>query len=117
MRVIQEQNLTRDSTDVDTRIQLAYAYAQPGRYDDGLRENERVRREMPASRDEYMGGSALLQQAWLLARGGRNDEAVTVLERVLAGNTGHDISKAILREDSGWANLRGNPRFERLIAD
>ena len=46
---------------------------------------------------------------------GRTAEAIDLLERLLSIPA--DVSKWDLRLDPYWDSLRGDPRFEALVAD
>jgi len=115
LRLMSEQFVAEDSTNVEFRLGLAVLYSYAGRHADALRESERGVRDMPRSLDDYSGSLALLARAFVLAHAGRTDEAVAILEQILPLPTGHAISTLMLRTEPDWAVLRGNARFERLI--
>jgi hypothetical protein len=52
--------------------------------------------------------------AWAEILAGQDESAITLLEQVVAGPIW--ITPAYLRVDPTWVPLRGNPRFERLVA-
>jgi serine/threonine-protein kinase len=52
--------------------------------------------------------------AWAEVLAGENESALTLLEQVVVAP--YWVTPAYLRVDPTWAPLRGNPRFERLVA-
>jgi len=60
--------------------------------------------------------AAIIQRfaAWAEVLAGQDESATTLLEQVVAGPIW--ITPAYLRVDPTWVPLRGNPRFERLVA-
>ena len=101
-----------DSTDAVARSSLASALTSVGRHAEALREIDRVLADVPVSRDAFAGADAMATRAIVLVHMGRNDDAVALLERLLAMPS--LITRAILRDDADWAPLRGHPGFARL---
>ena len=59
----------------------------------------------------------LVNLAAVNSRLGHKDEAIGLIERVLAmPNTGEALSLWQLRLEPVWDPLRGDPRFEQIIA-
>ncbi len=110
------QVVAPDTSDMDTRIWQSGVDGLTGHMDDALRLSEVSLREMPISRDAYTACDAMVNRAFILARAGRSDEAVALVEQVLGMACGQQLSAAMLRDDPDWNVLRGNPRFDRLIA-
>jgi eukaryotic-like serine/threonine-protein kinase len=93
---------------------LAYAEALVGHRDAALHSGERAVALVPISRDGSFGPNILIELAQINVLLGRHDEAITQLEAALAVPS--FISPGALRADPSWAPLRGNSRFERLVA-
>ena len=89
---------------------LALAYL--GRKADAIREGTHGAELAPLSRDDTKGayGQHQLVRIYLLV--GENEKALDLLEPVL--KTPYSLSPAWLRIDPTFAQLKGNPRFERL---
>ena len=93
---------------------LAWAYAYSGRKDAAIREAREAGRVLPLSKDANGGMIPILFLARTYLLVGEPDSAVTQLERLVALPS--TSTPASLRIDPAWAPLRGNPRFEKLIA-
>ena len=68
-----------------------------------------------ADRIGFIDPTIRLMAAGVLMNTGRPDEAVSRLEQVLSLQ--YMTSRAWLAVDPTWAPLRGNPRFDRLVAE
>jgi serine/threonine-protein kinase len=113
-RVANEEQL-REAPDNAQRnaihgLQLAYL----GRKAEAIAQGERAVALLPISRDGWNGPymEHLLARTYLLV--GEPDKAIDVLERLL--RVPYFLSPGWLKIDPTWAELRGNPRFEKLIA-
>jgi serine/threonine protein kinase/tetratricopeptide (TPR) repeat protein len=93
---------------------LSWAYAFLGRKRDAIQEGTAAVKAVPLSRDAMDGQT----MKWFLARTyaqvGEPDEAVSILRELLTLPTG--LTLPGLRVDPVWDPLRGNPRFEALLA-
>jgi serine/threonine-protein kinase len=103
----------RDSPDDPQRLlfyglQLAYL----GRKAEAITEGERGVALLPAS-DAYNGAyhRHVLARIYLLA--GEPEKSLDLLEKLL--QSPYFVSPGWLKVDPTWADLRGNPRFQRLI--
>jgi tetratricopeptide (TPR) repeat protein len=73
---------------------------------------------VPIERDAYFGLDCLLTLAQVYAHFGDADQAVPLIGKLLdMPGTGATISPALLRLDPIWDPIRGDPRFEKLVAD
>jgi hypothetical protein len=75
---------------------------------------ERAASLLPASRDNYVGSYVQHQLARVYTFAGDPDKAMDQLEPLLKSH--YFLSPAWLRIDPNFDALRGNPRFERLVA-
>jgi serine/threonine-protein kinase len=91
---------------------MALALAYLGRGDAAIREAEAAEaKSVTDARDRPYGQ---LQMARIYLAAGRRDRALDVLEQILSAP--FYISPAWLKIDPNFAELRGDPRFERLVA-
>jgi tetratricopeptide (TPR) repeat protein len=100
--------------DALTHGTLGVAEAYLGRQAEALQEGRRGVELLPPSKDAYFATFAELALAEIYATVGQPGAAVDQLRTVLAVPS--DVSPAGLQADPTWAPLRGNPRFERLVA-
>ena len=91
---------------------LALAYA--GRKDEAIQEGVRGTQLWPISRDASQGPYIEHQLARIYALTGESDKAIDILESLL--RIPYYLSPGWLRVDPEFAMLKGNPRFEPLIA-
>ena len=108
-----EAELARRPADGILHGDLAFIYLSLGRTEDAVRESERAAAFLPLEVSYGDGMPALENLAEVYARAGREDDAITVLERLLQMPS--MISHARLRVDPVWSPLRGNPRFRQLL--
>ena len=93
---------------------LGLTYAGLGRDDEAIRQTRRAAELLPVERDAISGTNHLIELAQVYARTGRRQEAVELLERLLAQPA--PISAALLRIDPRWRPLADESGFRRLIA-
>lgn len=79
-----------------------------------LQEAEHAVKLMPLSRDVYDGTLVLQGLAQVCAWTGEKDRALAILEQLIR-QPGY-LSYGYLRVDRLWDPLRGDPRFEKLVA-
>jgi serine/threonine-protein kinase len=91
---------------------LALAYL--GRKAEAIKEGERAGMLLPISRDATFGSYILHQLARIYLLTGESAKALDQLEPLLT--MPYVLSPGWLRIDPTFAPLRGNPRFERLVA-
>jgi tetratricopeptide (TPR) repeat protein len=96
-------------------LQARFIMAALGMKTEAVAEARRLVAERPVSLDAVGGPTLLNDLADVLMRVGEHEEALETLERVLA--VPYRLTKAWLRIDPLYAPLRGNPRFERLVAE
>ena len=92
----------------------ALALAYLGRKAEAIAEGERAVALMPISRDAYYGAYIQHQLVRIYLLVGEPEKALDQLEPLL--KMPYYLSPGWLRIDPTFAPLRGNPRFERLVA-
>jgi tetratricopeptide (TPR) repeat protein len=100
--------------DAQSHAELGIALAILGRKGEALAEVQRAVAAVPMSADGYSGPyyQHLLVRVYLM--NGEPEKALDALEPLL--KVPYYLSPGWLRIDPAFASLRGNPRFERLIA-
>jgi TolB-like protein/Flp pilus assembly protein TadD len=100
--------------DAQRRAFLGLSLAYLGRKAEAVKEGERAVALVPASRDGYIGPYLQHQLARIYVLVGEPDKAIDQLESLL--KMPYFLSPRWLRIDPNFAPLKGNPRFERLVA-
>ena len=100
---------------------LGLLYSYLGRNDDAIREGRRAVALLPESQDAIDGPDIACLLALILARTGHPDEAVSMIERLLITPAALDnfeasITLPDLRMRWQWDPLRGDPRFQKILA-
>jgi hypothetical protein len=85
-----------------------------GRRDDAIREGKRACELLPYSRDSWVGPQLINNLAMIYAWVGDNESALKQLEVSVNIPTG--ISYGELKLNPDWDPLRGDPRFEKIVA-
>jgi tetratricopeptide (TPR) repeat protein len=100
----------------DYRVHWArgLALAGLGRRAEARREARWLEQDVSYREDAYGGAWLADGRARILAHAGDAEAALDEIERLLAGPSW--LSVHTLRLDPVWDPLRGNPRFERLVA-
>jgi tetratricopeptide (TPR) repeat protein len=106
--------IARHEDDVFTHATLAVADAYLGRGTEAIQAGQRAVAMLPLSKDAVYGfaGPQALAEVYTVL--GDTNAALDQLEALLAVPS--PLSGARLRADPTWAPLKGNPRFERLVA-
>ncbi len=94
---------------------LGTALAYLGRKAEAIQEGERAVALRPLSKDAYLGAYVQHQLARIYLIVGEPDKALDQLEPLL--KVPYFLSPGWLRIDPTFAPLKGNPRFERLVAE
>lgn len=95
------------------RSTLGLVYAGLGMKAEAVREGRRAVELRPIEDDAFIGPEYLELLAAIYAWVGDEDEALDLIERLLAMPS--KLSRASLAVHPRWDPLRGNPRFERLL--
>jgi serine/threonine protein kinase/tetratricopeptide (TPR) repeat protein len=93
---------------------LGLAYAGCGLKEEALREGRRALELMPVTKDAVAGPGVLYFFAIICAWSGERDLAIEQLETLAEMPGG--ASYGDLRLDPSWDPLRGDPRFEKIVA-
>lgn len=118
------ENWTREDPNGPERhvlLSLLYAYMQ--RKEDALREARRAVALEPESENVFHGAAWAANLALVSALVGEADQAMTLIERLLPTpgpvewpDFPMNITLADLRLRWEWDGLRGNPRFQKILA-
>jgi len=93
---------------------LGLTDAMLGRKDDAIREGKRACEVLPYSKDSWTGAIWITNLAMIYTLGGEKDAALEQLETSVKLPIG--ITYGELKQSPDWDALRGDPRFEKLVA-
>jgi tetratricopeptide (TPR) repeat protein len=85
-----------------------------GQKEEAIREGRRACELLPVSKDAWFAPDQLRSLAKIYAWTGEKELALAQLENVVAQVTGIDYGD--LKLDPDWDLLRGDPRFEKIVA-
>ncbi len=109
-----EENIKVTPDDPQQHALLGVALAYLGRKADAIREGQRGVQLQPISDDAFSGPYMQHQLVRIYILVGEPEKALDQLEPLL--KIPYNLSPGILRIDPNFAPLKGNPRFEKLIA-
>jgi TolB-like protein/Tfp pilus assembly protein PilF len=101
--------------DTDYYLRLSRIDCGLGRKEDAIREAKKSVELMPLTRNSFSGAAALTNLAMVYAWTGERDlaiEQLKIVSRIPAG-----VYYGELRFSPSWDPLRGDPRFEKIVAD
>jgi serine/threonine protein kinase/tetratricopeptide (TPR) repeat protein len=111
----EQENLVRQQPDYGPAVcVLGLIDAALGRKEDALREGRRAMELLPVAKDSINGGHVIEFFAITCAWVGEKDLAIEQLARV-SRISGH-ITYGYLKLHPFWDPLRGDPRFEKIVA-
>ncbi len=100
--------------DAGLRADLGLALASAGRFSEAIAEAERAGELLPVARDFVPGSAVKFALVRVLVRAGQRDRALALLEPLV--REPFYLSPGWLRIDPSLAALRGDARFERVVA-
>jgi len=113
-RLAFEEQLRGAPDDGQRHVLRGLALAYMGRKDEAIAEGKRGVALWPISRDSYNGAYVQHQLVRIYLLLGEPEKALDQLEPLL--RIPYYLSPGWLRIDPTFAPLKGNPRFERLVA-
>jgi TolB-like protein len=93
---------------------LGLTDAMLGRREDAIREGKRACEILPYTKDTWIGPAWITYLAAVYTRCGDKDAALAQLENSARLPTG--VTYGELKQSPDWDALRGDPRFEKLLA-
>jgi serine/threonine-protein kinase len=117
-----EASVKEAPTSAERHAILGWLYAFMGRKDDAIREGRRAVELKPESKDAVDGTLMNGYLALIYARVGENDLAIPLIERLLkipgaVDSADYSITINDLKYRWEWDPIRGDPRFQKLIAE
>ena len=97
-----------------TLLILGLIDAGLGRKEDAIREGRRAAELMPITKDSIAGASIITYLAVIYAWTGEKDQAIDDLAKSASIPAG--VSYGELKTWSAYDSLRGDPRFEQIVA-
>ncbi|MEO7166415.1 MAG: protein kinase [Spartobacteria bacterium] len=110
-----EASLKEHPNNPQTVANLAWAYAGLGRKGDALRTSQQAVQLVPSWKDATEGPPFVTMQAMIQAWVGDKEAAMTQLIALVKQPAGPGYGE--LKLDAAWDDLRGDPRFDELIAE
>ena len=96
-------------------IQLAWAEACLGDKANAFAHAQKAIAALPASKDAFVGPGYEDTLARIEAHFGEKDSAIGALQHLLSISYGSPVTRALLRIDPDWDNLRNDPRFQAIV--
>jgi tetratricopeptide (TPR) repeat protein len=111
---IVEAAVRENQTDPWRHAVLGKIFARLGRKEDAVRKGKRAVELLPETKDALDGPKLILVLAEIYTALGDLDSAFPLLEHSLSSPAGINIP--LLKLDPVWDPIRGDPRFEKLLA-
>jgi serine/threonine-protein kinase len=111
-RIVAEQLVRESPDDAPRHALLGEILAALGQKDAAVSEGKRATQLLPESEDAYDGPQISAALAEIYAWTGENDEALRLLDHLLA--TPNGMTVPLLKLDPIWDPLRKDPRFQAL---
>lgn len=120
-RIAMEADAQKSPQSALRQARLGLLYAWLGRKEDAIRAGQKATELQPESSDAYGGAFHRSLLALIYAQTGETDQALAIIERLLAipgavfyYEAAMTLSELRLRWQ--WDPLRGNPRFQKILA-
>jgi serine/threonine-protein kinase len=113
-RVEQENAVATDPINASKLCSLGLIDAALGRKEEALSEGRRAIELLPPTKDALNGTEVLYYYAVICAWTGERDQAIEQLKRLATVPAGVSYGEICL--DPHWDPLRGDPRFEQIVA-
>jgi tetratricopeptide (TPR) repeat protein len=114
LRVVSERFSRGRPTEAEYHALLGIADAGLGRKTEAIREGLAAVELLPVTKDALSGPRLQINLARIYCLTGEQDKAIDRLEYLLTIPS--EISVPRLRVEPAWDMLRGNPRFQKLVA-
>jgi tetratricopeptide (TPR) repeat protein len=109
------ERMTSDQSDyAQAWAYLGLTDSMLGRRDDAIREGNRACELLPYSRDSWIGATWINNLAMIYAWVGDKESALKQLE--ISVNIPTGITYGELKRNPDWDPLRGDPRFDKIVA-
>jgi TolB-like protein/DNA-binding winged helix-turn-helix (wHTH) protein/Flp pilus assembly protein TadD len=122
-RLVSEKRVLENPHAAEPHTHLGIVYAYMQRKEDAIREGSRAVELEPESQNAFHGALHAASLALIYALVGEPDQAITLIERLLStpgpvhcSDYPNNITLADLRLRWEWDALRGNPRFQKILA-
>jgi TolB-like protein/Flp pilus assembly protein TadD len=112
-RLVSEQLLREAPEDPRRHAQHGFILAALDRKQEAIAEGKRAAELLPESQDAFDGPRGVTALAQIYACSGESDEALRLIDHLLATPSGLTIP--LLKLDPVWDRLRKDPRFQALI--
>ncbi len=109
-----EERLRATPDDAQSHVQLGLSLAYLGRKEEAIREGHRAVEILPLAKDAYGGAYIQHQLARIYILVEEPEKALDLLEPLL--KIPYFLSPGWLKIDPNFDPLRGNPRFQKLVA-
>ena len=100
--------------DAKALMGLGQVDAMIGHKEDAINEGLHATELLPVERDALNGTQLLVKLTGIYAQVGETNRALDLLEKVIHKPDGSNYGS--LKLDQVWDPLRGNPRFEKIVA-
>jgi Tfp pilus assembly protein PilF len=110
-----EAELAKHPDAIGNLQQVAWVDVCLGRNADAIATARRISEGMPLSKDAYFGTYSLAGLAEVEAHAGAKDQALQLIDQLMAMPAGEVMSVTRLKLDPVWDPLRGDPRFQALL--